>query len=1402
MAALEKYRHYFNIDPEYFPQVNKAIIDDNPDMWKKFYPHETFVKLIKDTISVISRKQKVSIWVEGAYGTGKSYAVLTLKKLLDASESDTREYFEKYQDQMGTDLFNQFQQQKDSDKKILTVHRYGSSSIHGDSSLVFAIQNSIDNALKENGMEASAQGVLKFSAIKWLSDEANKAYFNTLVDKNYSDIFAGDDVDTIISKLETYTGESLQELMCKIMKVAEERQFQALSLDVDGLVDWIRAVIKENNLKAIVFIWDEFTEYFRNNMRALTGFQKLADLSGSDPFYFILVTHNVTHIFPETDNDWKKILGRFVNPICNIELPENIAFRLMGAAMEKNSDTQVLSEWEDTSDELYDRTTDSRQLVKGKARITDNELKNILPIHPYTALLLKHISSAFDSNQRSMFDFIKNDRGDEIKGFQWFIDNCSPFDDNPLLTIDMLWDFFYEKGKEYLSHDIRSILDCYARAATKSLDNDERKVLRTALLLQAISQKVGDTVELFIPDEKNINNSFEGSDLENGAASRLADKLVRDNILYKKQMGNGKSQYSALVNAGDSAAIEKNKEDVLKKNTSTLVAEGDVASAITLGGALKQRYILKYAAVNDFKQTINFLRNQGSVGNHIVAVVTFAKDDSESALIAKNIQEAVKDGSYPMIFVDASTSPLGSDLLEQYADAMANAMYQRGKDNTQANQYENNARDVLKKWKNKIANGEFIIYNENDAQGVRATTIDQLYMELSAINKKRFSCGLETGNAVTDAMWAGNSLPAGVECGAKQVTAGQYKSGNPQTKLENYIGDEAWGVDKYWEKNPYTPISKIKHFVDDTISQSFDSEGRIAISRIYEALKDEPYGFMPCNLTAFVLGFILKEYTDGTFSWSDGVTNDVMTIAKLKEMVAEIIKHQTTPIPRYKEKYIVTMTDAERAFNSASSTIFGISLSLCTSIEQTRERIRQKMKELSFPIWCLKSILDKVELKSNGDKVSELIDRYSGIANNSNFGDNRTDSDIALSIGSLCMDTEGIVDDLKSILTKEKCTEGMNVYLHSFEDGLLIRLADEVGDGGQYINRLRKKFDADAANWVWNVSTAEQKIQEVILEYQIISESNKILPKNIAFDNCIHEWCDKCDYIRISYLYAKNSWGELTDLMGMLYDMKKSNILQESQKQKFLTLIQTNGIAFNNFYNNQTDVFKEVCGFFLEQYQFANEDISEIFKLLPLGQFTRDKAEYQKTVQDAITTYLSDSLGKQLKDFWREKTGTATPREWSQKYTMPILCMVPDEDVQKAREAFGAINKKQSDNASIERSLAFLKKADFISKLESKEERDIAFKQKIIKRFNVMLDDIDEVKTYLDKVITPTPYDWYGLPEIDKKLEKMAEVKYTQNGCNKALEKIENMELSDVKHYLRELIKDNMNVGMEIIKNN
>lgn len=1401
MPMLEKYRQYFDIDPDYFPAVNEAVILKNPEMWKKFFPHETFVKLVKNAVNMLERKQKLSLWVEGAYGTGKSHAVLTLKKLLDSDESETREYFQKYK--LDNDLCNRLQNVK-SNGKILTVHRYGSATIRGDHNLVFAVQESIEKALANAGIESKGGSALKEATIAWLSDKDNKSYFNGLITGTYVDLFGGDDVNSVLEKLHTFSGDALAKVMDKIFKVADERQIKALSLSVTNLCDWIREIIQLNELKAIVFIWDEFTEYFYNNARNLTGFQELCEISETDPFYFVLVTHVTQGLFHERDQDFIKLNGRFVSPHSLISLPENIAFQLMGAAMEKNQDPAVLEDWDVALDDLVDRTKESRKLVKAVAHISDKEMMDILPIHPYAALLLKYISSAFDSNQRSMFDFIKNDRGDEIRGFQWYIDNYGPEDDNPLLSVDMLWEFFYDKGKEYLAHEVRSILDYYNRATNNRLDSDQKRVLKTILLLQSISQYAGDSVELFIPNEKNINNAFEGTDMD-GSASRCADQLVRDKVLFSKSLGGGKFQYAAYNNEGD-IDLSPFENQIDKKSTSAIILEEladktRIVDTITLGGALKLRYELRFASSSDFDSTIKQLRNtEEQYDNKILAVVCYAKNDSESVVIGKKIRDALAEGVYNMIFIDATRTPFGDDGYRTYRHDLALSMSQQGKDPSLVTQYANNAQESLKKWKNRIANGEFVVFTAEKCDGERATTIDELYSILAEINKKKFPECLEGAYNVISNMFTPSYLKLGVECAVKQKTSGTFLSSSPATKLETAL-EGAWNVPEYWKSKPHLLISKIKICVENIVIDGFkNGGGRVSIKKIYDVLKAAPYGFMPCNLSAFILGFVLKEYANGVYSWSDGLTNDVLNDNKLKEMIDEVIRLEITPNSRYRDKYIVEMTPEEKAFNEITSEAFDIPLSLCTSIPNTRERIRSKMKELSFPIWTLKYILSERETTTTKEVLAEIIDLFCGIANSNNIGTSKTDSDIAISIGKSAISNREAATDLKKLLSKENCTNGMLSYLKEFENGLLVELAEQVGDGGQYINVLRKKFDADAANWVWNVETAEQKIREVILEYSIIVESNKVLAKSVSYEATIREWCDRCGYIRIAYPAAKNYLDELDSFMGILYSLKKAGTLLDSQKNTFYEQLKMNADAFRNLYNNQIDLFKRVCGYYLDKLN--DDEIKDVFNTIPSGSFTYEKSEYLNTVENKVAAYMEGQKSAKLKKLWREKTGTESPRDWSKKYKMPILCLIPDEEMLKAKAAFGVINRAKADEASTDRALEYLSNTKFFDMLQDESALDKAFRNGIIKSYSVMLTDIQSVKEYLDSHIEAEPYDWLGLPEVEKKICQMAEAQYNHGGCERALAKIDEMDITEVKKYLKDLIKDNMTVGMEIIKGN
>ena len=1389
------YREYFNIDPEYFPQVDKKLIEEKPDLWKKFWPHPTFIQLLKAMVDVLERKQKLSMWVDGAYGTGKSHAVFTLKKLIEASDEETTAYFEKY----GLDNFlcKKLLNQK-NEGKILVCHRYGSSDIQSDTDLIVAMQEGIEKALAEAGIENTANTSLKNSLIRFFENEENRQSFDIYAKGTYKTALGGDTSDSVLKKLREYDEEALRSLISKIFKVPAVRN--GFSMNTGELCDWIREVIEKNNLKELVFIWDEFSEYFENNMHHLTGFQQVAELAASAPFCLLIVTHKAEGYFSDGDPDKRKILDRFISPI-HISLPENIAFELMNQAMKKTEDEDKAAKWEKNRASLDRRSQTSRAAVRKAINLTDEDLTNVLPIHPYAALLLQHISIYYTSTARSMFNFIKNDEGEQVHAFQWFIDNYDFKSRNPFLTADMLWNFFYETGSQKLADGIKEVLSCYTPKLDKELFEDEKSVLKVILLLQAVSERMTGNRDIFLPNNRNLELAFEGTDLE-FTAPRIAMKMLNDHVITRTPLTGDVFSYCCKNNGPNvdstpfiAQAKQKSTKDM------TFMAGSNLRSTIEFTGALKLRYSLAYATLSDFDSEIKKANNPSVAGNKLYAVATIGRDSSESGALKKKIENFFESNRETnAVVVDSSSVLLGESEYTEFVENYAMALAIANSDIDQRKTYEGYAIEVLANWAKRIKNGAFYIYSRYAPNGERVANIADLFEKLMDIDKFHYPQCLEgTFTSVLNTMYDANSLGAGATCGITEETKGTFRSGNEATKLENALKG-AWKVPEYW-KSSHIYIANLKRAVTEMIDEAFDKSDRISIAQIYDALKAEPYGFMPCNLTAFILGFILKEYANGVYSYSDNLTTVPLDTDKLASMISEIIKQENTPDKRYKDKYIVTLTEAERAFNKATCTAFDIPEMFCVSITETRSRIREQMKSFSFPIWVVKYVLDGNTFKTSKDVVSRLIDNYCGIANNKNIDGEKSDNDIALTIGQICIDNPGAAEDLKSVLTKDNCRNGMMEYLKLYDGGKLPSLAGKIGDGGQYINQLQYKFSSDAANWVWNTDTVNAKIDELICEYEIVEISNRILTKNTTFADTIRAWVDKLSQICIAYSVIKNELGDAKPFYEMLCTLYKQRNLLDSQKKPFLALLQENANTFKQFMSAQSALFMKACSYYLDD--LSEEDAKVILDDDTYGfgsSYLLEPDKYTSKVQKAVTAYKSAQKYTQLKKHWLDLTGTDSPYAWSNKYGMPILAMVPDAEMSIARKVFGFINSKTKDEESIATAEDYLSKITYADKLSSKSERDKAFRDVFLGDYTILFDNIDEVIDYLKSHVTESPYHWMGSKEVSVKIKGMANANYVKSGYSEAKQVIDNMPVDQLKDYLKKLIEDNIAVGVEIIK--
>lgn len=1070
-----KYCEYFDVNEKYFPCIDESAINSGA-AWDTTYPHQTFIDLLNRTEKMLSGNTNRSIWIHGAYGTGKSQCAYTLKKLLEVPEAEVRNYWNKFEPlKKNPVLLEKLIGHKA--QGIVTAYRYASGSISTPQQLFFAVQESIKKALDVHEVSYKGENSLKESVISWLEDPIHNQFIDALLQKpKWMSTFSQSSADEIINTLKK--SSDVTSLMDDIFSLAAEEGITALNLSADSLRKWIIDIIDKNNIK-LVLIWDEFSDYFRQNSTSLGEFQKIVSICQEKPFYFVIVTHPLSSLAKEYDssdktNPWSVVQQRFDK--VEITLPDNIAFELIGHAFSVKPAAKA--NWKQMTGDLNSDVTNARKAVIKAANINDqNVMRDILPIHPIAALVLKNIASAFQSNQRSMFDFIKTPKDMDVNAFQWFIQNTSPLSDRPFLTVDMLWDFFYEKGKDYLSSDIRLILDTFQQQA--QLKDKEKIVLKTVLIMQSIDQRLGGALPILKPTDQNLSYAFEGDtdELENSCKS-IAKALVNKGILIENPIANGKKVYSAAVLAGDGAKIEAFKKEIREKQgtTAKLVSEGAaVATALSLPPALKLRYALELdsgklpvVTMSDFKKVMNVLKSK-DVDWHFYAVLALAKTDEEAQSFRTLIKKTIADPVYKNIAViDALSTPLGLEAFEQYVDYSAMSMYYSGNNGQQSKENAKKAKDVLERdWKDRIHDGQFIVFTYANQDGEKAAGAGAVHTIMQTIVLKRFKHVQDFTKGLSETQLKLTTPKPVAKYGMGVMEIKGLISGCEKSVLGKF-----WSKKEYWKDEELAGehIVIIKKSVDKMIDDAFNSSGKISIGEIYDYL-ETTYGFSVCNLSAFITGFLLKEYSSEPYRSMDAEGHrDSMTPDKLSEMIGNYIGKNP------KATYIVNLTPEEKAFYELTENAWNITANTCSSPQQAGTLVLAKMRDLSYPVWCLEDmdtagVFDLVKLyiklvQSKGDKAH----------------------DVANEIGKIAIQRPSSAQNLKALLTLDNCKKGMHIFLERFENGKLLNVAKEINAEDSVLSDIKKLFNVQYSA-LWIGSTGEDEIRKLITEYEVVKST-------------------------------------------------------------------------------------------------------------------------------------------------------------------------------------------------------------------------------------------------------------------------------------------------------------------------
>ena len=142
---LRKYSEFFAVDESYYPEITPNSIREDTEGWMHTWPHPTFVDLLDKTERMLAREargKKHCIWVQGAFGTGKSRVIWTLRELLSCSDEKFLEYFNEFPAlRAKPDLRDKLLAHKHG--RIVTAFRYGSGHITDTRKLIMAVYESV-----------------------------------------------------------------------------------------------------------------------------------------------------------------------------------------------------------------------------------------------------------------------------------------------------------------------------------------------------------------------------------------------------------------------------------------------------------------------------------------------------------------------------------------------------------------------------------------------------------------------------------------------------------------------------------------------------------------------------------------------------------------------------------------------------------------------------------------------------------------------------------------------------------------------------------------------------------------------------------------------------------------------------------------------------------------------------------------------------------------------------------------------------------------------------------------------------------------------------------------------------------------------------------------------------------
>lgn len=1381
------YKDYFGIRPDYAPCMTLADINKTPETWLGFYPHDSFVEILRELLKNLEGGNK-TLWITGAYGTGKSHASLVLQKLFMDDEARVLKWLALRKAQIPEPVCKGLLARRR--ENALVVYDVNADGVDAKNQFLMRLQRGITKALEAGGHTIPLKGKLDEVIERIRQDEPHFFAERDAMQARLSHLNAGiKTADALEKKLRDANQEA--GLVSDAMRVLVARHIY-LDLSAEDFLAWVDASLNANGLSKLVYIWDEFSSFMERNRSELKTLEQLAEAAQQGRFFFVPVTHtDISSYVAAGSESAKKANNRFT--FKRLDLPNETALKLAADAFVVKP--EKATEWTQERDVLWHSVNGVAEnyMVVNKVGIDAADFKGILPLHPMAAFLLKHLSVVVGANQRSMFEFLN---GEEFKSFieRGGLDVSG----HQFLTVDHLWRYFVERDDLGTGQAVQEARGEYARRE-QDLQPDERRVFKAVLLFGLIEQMQGTGHPLLSVTVENIQRSFEGD----GALQGM-DAILR-NLEQKHCFAIVNGRCERFRDRSDSKEIEEKKAALDGKFGDLVLKDTEVELAKQLKGVnYGGRFDVRTVGINGLSASSIAKRESfGDNGNRVLVQFILARDEQEQLRIPEKVKELAKQfKDHRMLFVTLPGVSFCRDNAKAWDEFTENsARLALASDSASKKVFETQVSGAKAAWYSKVTSAaKLIVYkpNINGEPFVEEVTWGQLKKDsLTGYAKQAFKaytddlCGFNIsafGQLTHLQSWA----LAGMEFD-KFAKSGQWKTVVTTWQNSGVSGEEAW-----FDANPNHPLTQLRDFCKKRQDTTVGAGNPCSLRKLYIDLQRPPFGLLGVPHSAFVLGFVLKTWLSGQrkLQWTDNVTSKALDSVALAEIIEAVVKDDGANAIR-NEKLICRLSKEEKAFIEQSSVIFGSSPLADGTVEAALNAVGTRLEQISqrVPLWVLPEYI-QAQAEPSAEAMGKVIDALCAANSISSKGDTETRGNKVKEIGEILLSTPGLAEAMNKYMAPLVFEEAFQRYVDSAKPELKA-VAERMGGSSQIYCRSVKNRFAAASGWLWKRVDAESVLEEVFRQTLCAEHIRGLAGSSsyMSFDDAL--------YCLRNAVLSENKvptefWAKKHPALQRFFELLSRSSLSGEDVKAFEEILEQQGriireMFFDVAQARQMDAMREIFG---DIWPMAIAEGRVLYNAFPPDTSRANEQSFKAQGRVKIEEYSRTLVSKLLAALWRERTGTESPDEWSRKHALPAECVLAVDDAKGFVDAVmrpGGVSAERLQSVHDE-----LEKEDAFVDVATAGEKFL--KRVLPARYQKIGFSVGELSDWLYKKLGDAPGRWLTDGGLRDTVEEFVKQGYENHTRKKATDKVNMLPDVEAKRLLLKMIDQIPDVGLSVLE--